>query len=113
VTGDPVLLEWTLEALVKNAIDALQGRAGTIILRVGADESWGELRVIDDGPGVPRDIRRSLFEPGITTKRGGWGIGLALSRRVVRDMHGGELTLEQTERGASFLLRIPLTDPRA
>ena len=113
VTGDPVLLEWTLEALVKNAIDALQGRAGTIILRVGADETWGELRVIDDGPGVPRDIRRSLFEPGITTKRGGWGIGLALSRRVVRDMHGGELTLEQTERGASFLLRIPLTDPRA
>lgn len=113
VTGDPVLLEWTLEALVKNAIDALQGRAGTIILRVGADESWGELRVIDDGPGVPRDIRRSLFEPGITTKRGGWGIGLALARRVVRDMHGGELTLEQTDRGASFLLRIPLTDPRA
>ena len=113
VTGDPVLLEWTLEALVKNAIDALQGRAGTIILRVGADESWGELRVIDDGPGVPRDIRRSLFEPGITTKRGGWGIGLALARRVVRDMHGGELTLEQTDRGASFLLRVPLTDPRA
>ena len=113
VTGDPVLIEWTLEALVKNAIDALQGRAGTIILRVGADETWGELRVIDDGPGVPRDIRRSLFEPGITTKRGGWGIGLALARRVVRDMHGGELTLEQTERGASFLLRIPLTDPTA
>lgn len=110
VTGDPVLLEWTLEAMVKNAIDALQGRSGTIILRVEADDAWGVLRVMDDGPGVPRDIRRNLFEPGITTKRGGWGIGLALARRVVRDMHGGELALEQTEAGATFLLRIPLTD---
>ena len=71
----------------------------------------GEIRVIDDGPGVPRDIRRTLFEPGITTKRGGWGIGLALSRRVVEDAHRGVLTLEQTEKGASFLIRVPLAAP--
>ena len=64
--------------------------------------------MIDDGPGVPRDIRRTLFEPGITTKRGGWGIGLALSRRVVEDTHRGVLILEQTEKGASFLIRVPL-----
>ena len=100
VEGDPVLLEWALEALVKNAIDALQGRSGTIILRVGAEEGTAEVRVIDDGPGVPKDIRRTLFEPGITTKRGGWGIGLALSRRVVEDAHGGVLLLEPTEKGA-------------
>jgi signal transduction histidine kinase len=108
VVGDPVLLEWALEALVKNAIDALQGRSGTIILRVGAEQGMGEIRVIDDGPGISRDIRRTLFEPGITTKRGGWGIGLALSRRVVEDAHRGVLTLEQTEKGASFLIRVPL-----
>ncbi len=111
VVGDAVLLEWALEALVKNAIDALQGRSGTIILRVGAVPGMGEIRVIDDGPGVTRDIRRTLFEPGITTKRGGWGIGLALSRRVVEDAHRGALTLEQTEKGASFLIRVPLTPP--
>lgn len=108
VVGDAVLLEWALEALVKNAIDALQGRSGTIILRVGADQGMGEIRVVDDGPGVPRDIRRTLFEPGITTKRGGWGIGLALSRRVVEDAHRGVLVLEPTEKGASFLIRVPL-----
>lgn len=108
VVGDAVLLEWALEALVKNAIDALQGRSGTIILRVGAEQGMGEIRVMDDGPGVPREIRRTLFEPGITTKRGGWGIGLALSRRVVADAHRGVLTLEQTEKGASFLIRVPL-----
>jgi signal transduction histidine kinase len=110
VVGDPVLLEWALESLVKNAIDALQGRSGTIILRVGAEEGMGEIRVIDDGPGVAKEIRRTLFEPGVTTKRGGWGIGLALSRRVVEDAHGGALILEPTDKGACFLMRMPLAD---
>ena len=110
VHGDPVLLEWALESLVKNAIDALQGRSGTIILRVGAEHGMGEIRVVDDGPGVPKDIRRTLFEPGFTTKRGGWGIGLALSRRVVEDAHGGALALEPTDKGACFLMRVPLAE---
>jgi signal transduction histidine kinase len=113
VLGDVVLLEWVLEALVKNAIDALQGRAGTIILRVGAELGLGQIRVIDDGPGVARDIRRTLFEPGITTKRGGWGIGLALSRRVIEDAHRGQLVLEPTEKGTSFVIRLPLAEPTA
>jgi len=108
VLGDPVLLEWALEALVKNAIDALQGRPGAIILRVGAEDRMGALRVIDDGPGIAKELRRTLFEPGTTTKRGGWGIGLALSRRVVEDAHDGELMLEPTEKGTSFLIRVPL-----
>lgn len=111
VLGDPVLLEWVLEAMVKNAIDALQGRSGTIILRVGAEDGLGTIRVIDDGPGVTKEIRRTLFQPGITTKRGGWGIGLALSRRVVEDAHRGALVLEPTEKGSSFVIRIPLAEP--
>jgi signal transduction histidine kinase len=110
VLGDPVLLEWALEAMVKNAIDALQGRSGTIILRVGAEQGMGEIRVRDDGPGIAKEIRRTLFEPGITTK-GGWGIGLALSRRVVEDAHHGSLVLETTDKGACFVMRIPLAKP--
>jgi signal transduction histidine kinase len=113
VTGDSVLIEWAVEALVKNAIDALHGRSGAIILRVGASDGMAELRVIDDGPGVPRDIRRTLFEPGITSKDRGWGIGLALARRVVEDAHGGALVLESTDHGASFLVRLPLADRSA
>lgn len=108
VLGDPVLLEWALEALVKNAIDAMQGRPGTIILRVGVEDDMGVVRIVDDGPGVSRELRRTLFEPGTTTKRGGWGIGLALSRRVVEDAHGGVLMLEPTEKGTCFLMRVPL-----
>ena len=111
VLGDAVLVEWALESLVKNAIDALQGRPGAIILRIGAEDDMGAIRVIDDGPGVPKELRRTLFEPGTTTKRGGWGIGLALSRRVVEDAHGGALMLEPTERGSCFVMRLPLAAP--
>lgn len=113
VTGDAVLLEWAVEALVKNAIDALHGRRGAITLRVGTSAGLAELRVIDDGPGVSKEMRRTLFEPGITTKDRGWGIGLALARRVVEDAHGGELALEFTEQGASFLVRLPLAESSA
>lgn len=111
VLGDAVLLEWALESLVKNAIDALQGRPGAIILRIGAEGDMGAIRVMDDGPGVPKELRRTLFEPGTTTKRGGWGIGLALSRRVVEDAHGGVLILEPTEKGTCFVMRLPLAAP--
>lgn len=107
VLGDPVLLEWALEALVKNAIDALSGRSGTITLQARGEAGTATLRVVDDGPGVPKELRRAIFEPGTTTKRGGWGIGLALCRRVVADAHGGELVLEPTDSGSSFLIRLP------
>jgi signal transduction histidine kinase len=108
IAGDPVLLEWAFEALVKNAADALQGRGGEITLSATAVDGFAEVRVHDDGPGVPREIRRTLFEPGVTTKRGGWGIGLALVRRVVEQGHGGVLSLEPTENGTTFLMRFPI-----
>ncbi len=108
VHGDPVLLEWALEALIKNAADALQGRGGAIVIAAEAVDGEALVRVSDDGPGVPREIRRTLFEPGVTTKRGGWGIGLALVRRVVEDGHGGTLSLEPSEVGTTFLMRFPI-----
>jgi signal transduction histidine kinase len=111
IVGDPVLLEWVLEALVKNAIDALQGRGGIIRVVAGVENDTAVCRVIDDGPGVPRDLRRSIFEPGITTKRGGWGIGLALARRVIEDAHDGDLLLEALDDGTAFLIRLPLAPP--
>ncbi len=103
VQGDAVLLEWALESLAKNAIDALAGRDGKVEISADAlPEGRVRVRVSDNGPGVPREIRHQIFDPGFSTKEKGWGIGLSLARRIVRDSHGGELVLVPTERGATF-----------
>ena len=103
IQGDPVLLEWALESLAKNAIDALAGRDGKVeISAESLPEGRVRVRVSDNGPGVPREIRHQIFDPGFSTKEKGWGIGLSLARRIVRDSHGGELVLVPTERGATF-----------
>jgi signal transduction histidine kinase len=103
VHGDPVLLEWAIEVLTKNAIDALAGRGGTVQLSAqrGSDDSV-VIRVADDGPGVPRDLRDRVFEPGFSTKQSGWGIGLSLAKRIVEENHGGKLVLAPTTQGATF-----------
>lgn len=107
VQGDPLLLEWALEALVKNAMDALKGRSGRIVLSVADEPDEVVLRVADDGPGVPREMRHRLFEAGTTSKEGGWGLGLVLARRIVEVGHGGRLVLEHGEGGATFAVRLP------
>ena len=108
VRGDAVLLEWALEVLVKNAIDALAGRGGTIRLGAAPRPQGGVcLRVSDDGPGIPRDQRSRIFEPGYSTKTSGWGIGLALARRIVEENHGGTLQLAAADRGATFEIILP------
>ena len=108
VRGDAVLLEWALEVLVKNAIDALAGRGGTIRLAATPRPQGGAcLRVADDGPGIPRDQRGRIFEPGFSTKTSGWGIGLALARRIVEENHGGTLQLAAADRGATFEIILP------
>jgi signal transduction histidine kinase len=103
IEGDAVLLEWALESLTKNAIDALAGRDGKVeITAEPLPEGRVRVRVADDGPGVPREIRHQIFDPGFSTKEKGWGIGLSLARRIVRDSHGGDLLLTPSDRGATF-----------
>lgn len=108
VKGDPVLLEWAVEALVKNAIDALAGRGGRVRVRVlERPEGVVELLVEDDGPGIPREHRRQIFEPGFSTKPSGWGIGLALTKRIAEESHRGKLVLLPTDKGATFQITFP------
>jgi signal transduction histidine kinase len=103
IQGDAVLLEWALESLAKNAIDALAGRDGKVeISAEPLPEGRVRVRVSDDGPGIAREIRNQIFDPGFSTKEKGWGIGLSLARRIIRDSHGGELVLVPTETGATF-----------
>jgi signal transduction histidine kinase len=112
ILGNAILLEWALENLVKNALDALAGAGGSI--RVEAEPHGRrrvEVRVVDDGPGVAPAVRASIFDAGVTTKKGGWGVGLSLARRIAEDVHGGRLILEPSERGARFVMILPAAPP--
>jgi len=109
VEGNDVLLTWALENVMKNALDALAGRGGEIHVRAfrGA-AGWVTLQVHDTGPGVNPEIREKIFEPGVTTKSGGWGVGLALSRRIVEKIHGGQILLtESSPQGSTFEIHLP------
>ena len=112
--GDSVLVEWALEAVIKNAIDALSGRGGRIDVAVEATARTARVTVCDDGPGVAPDVRARLFEPGVSTKPGGWGIGLALARRIVEQQHAGRLLYRPGPNGAGaeFVLEFPLVSAK-
>jgi signal transduction histidine kinase len=107
VAGDRVLLEWAIESLVKNAVDALAGRGGAITLTLSASAAGTTLRVADDGPGIPPHLRAKVFAAGFSTKESGWGIGLALARRIVEEAHGGRLVLVPSAKGAVFDVILP------
>jgi signal transduction histidine kinase len=102
IHGDAVLLEWALEALMKNAVDALAGRGGRIYITAARVPEGVRIRVADDGPGIPREIRARVFEAGFSTKDRGWGVGLSLARRIIEENHGGQLVLVPSPRGATF-----------
>ena len=103
IEGDPVLLEWAIEVLAKNAIDALAGRGGRIRLSTARLSDGGvRIRVADNGPGIPSGLRARVFEPGFSTKQSGWGIGLSLARRIVEENHRGKLVLAAADSGATF-----------
>jgi signal transduction histidine kinase len=109
VEGNRVLLTWALENLVKNSLDALAGKGGAILIKAKEGQKGQVvLSISDTGPGVPPEVRGALFEPGVTTKERGWGVGLALTRRIVEGVHKGRIELgDQGLRGAIFHIRLP------
>ena len=88
---------------------ALAGKGGRITVS-GARNERGSVtvRVADTGAGVPYEVRDRIFEPGVTTKEGGWGVGLTLSRRIIEVVHGGRIELSDgRDEGATFYIRLP------
>lgn len=103
------LLEWVMENLIKNAVDAMEGH-GAISVTTRRDGNVAVVDVTDTGKGIPRKNFKTVFKPGYTTKKRGWGLGLALARRIVEQYHRGSIFVSASEpgRGTTFTLRIPL-----
>jgi signal transduction histidine kinase len=113
VFGNRVLLVWALENLVKNSLDALAGRSGGRIRIAAAAAGPGRIRfsVADTGPGILPAVRERIFEPGVSTKIGGWGVGLSLTRRIIEDLHGGRISV-RGRRGGGTVFEIDLPAAR-
>ena len=102
------LFDWVLENLYKNALDAMQG-AGSIATMVSADADTVYIDVTDSGCGIPRSSYQTIFEPGYSTKRRGWGLGLSLTKRIVESYHSGKIFVKHSEvgRGTTFRIEVP------
>ncbi len=105
VNLNPILHSWTIENLVKNAIDAMKGR-GKLSLTIIEDEKLVKILVSDSGKGIPKNQFKKVFEPGFTTKKRGWGLGLSLTKRIVEEYHKGKIRVYQSEidKGTTMLV---------
>jgi signal transduction histidine kinase len=104
------LLEWAVENLLKNALDAMDKPKGVIEVRTTYVPRKGiiSIEVEDNGRGIDPKVLKRIFEPGYSTRKGGWGLGLPLARRVVEDYHHGALSLVRTgPEGSLFMIEIP------
>lgn len=103
------LLGWVLENLIKNGIDALVDGKGTITVRLADNPDGGAyVYVSDTGRGIAARDRNNIFDPGYTTKKRGWGMGLALVKRIVTQYHGGQVKVESTsQHGTTFQVSLP------
>jgi len=106
--GQPDLLLWALEHLVKNAADALEGRAGRIILRAREEGDNVEIQIEDSGRGIPAKLKLKIFAPGFTTKNGGRGLGLALAVLIIEEQHQGKVIIKESIVGQGTTISILL-----
>lgn len=95
---NPALHSWTIENLVKNAIDAMKGK-GALEVSIVQNETAVYIYVKDSGKGIPKNEFKKVFEPGFTTKKRGWGLGLSLTKRIVETYHKGKISVEKSEIG--------------
>ena len=101
------LFEWVIENLCKNAVDAMEGR-GKIVLSLFDEGSKVAIEVTDNGKGIRKKDLKSVFTPGFTTKKRGWGLGLSLAKRIVEEYHKGRIYVKSSEVGVGTTFRIEM-----
>lgn len=103
------LLEWVMENLIKNAVDAMEG-SGSITILTACEGDKALVTVADSGKGIPRKNQKTVFNPGYTTKKRGWGLGLTLAKRIIEQYHSGRIYVMRSEPGVgtTFAIELPL-----
>ena len=103
-----ILLEWVVENLVRNAVDAMKGK-GEIRISITEDITNVIINITDNGDGIDKSIIKTIFKPGVTSKKRGWGLGLSLSKRIVEEYHNGSIFVMQSAKGVgtTFTIHLP------
>ncbi len=100
------LFEWVIENLCKNAIDAIDG-SGEITISIGEEKRHIFIDIADTGKGIDKKLHKTIFKPGYTSKKRGWGLGLSLAKRIVTEYHKGELFVKSSsEAGTTFRIKL-------
>ncbi len=111
---NPPLFDWVIENLLRNALDAMEGK-GTISANIHEDKDFAYVDITDTGKGIPHNKFKAVFRPGFTTKKRGWGLGLSLAKRIIEEYHRGRIFVKRSEegRGTTYTISIPKYTRRA
>jgi len=101
------LFSWTIENIVKNAIDALKGK-GNLDVEITQDAKWVHILITDTGKGIPKTKFKKIFKPGYTSKKRGWGLGLSLAKRIIEEYHNGKIRVLKSEVGKGTTFEVKL-----
>jgi signal transduction histidine kinase len=101
------LIEWVIENISKNAVDAMENK-GTLTVNVHGSKGWVYIDIADTGKGIPANQFKTIFKPGFSTKKRGWGLGLSLVKRIVNEYHKGKVYVLHSEPNVSTTFRIAL-----
>jgi signal transduction histidine kinase len=101
------LFEWVVENLIRNAVDAMDGN-GSIAISLSDQTQFVYIDITDTGKGIPKSKYKTVFEPGYTTKKRGWGLGLSLTKRIIENYHSGKIFVKSSEIDKGTTFRIVL-----
>jgi signal transduction histidine kinase len=106
------LFDWVVENLLRNALDAMEEGEGTITAKIYEETNWVCVDVTDTGKGIPKTNFKTVFQPGFTTKKRGWGLGLSLAKRIIENYHGGKILVKDSELGkfTTFTIKMPKSE---
>ncbi len=103
------LFDWVVENLIRNALDAMEDGQGTIAAQISEEQNWVTIDISDTGKGIASGKFKTVFQPGFTTKKRGWGLGLSLAKRIIENYHGGKIFVKDSAvgKGATFSIKLP------
>ena len=102
------MLGWAIENIIRNGLDSMKNQKGKLSINVLSDKQFGLIHIIDNGVGIDKKDWKNIFRPGFSTKNRGWGLGLSLVNRIIKEIHHGEIKVLRSKKdiGSTFEIRL-------